>query len=84
MHTVSYSAFRSGLATFLDKVNEDHQPILITRQGGNPAVLLSLEDFHSYEETFYLMASKENAKRLNRAIEQIESKKAQKHDLFEE
>lgn len=84
MQTVSYSAFRGSLASFLDKVNNDHQPILITRQGESPAVLMSLEDFHSYEETFYLMASKENAKRLNRSVEQIQMGKAKKHKLIEE
>lgn len=49
MDTISYSAFRSHLASTLDKVNEDHVPILITRQNGKPAVVMSLEDFKSYE-----------------------------------
>jgi antitoxin YefM len=84
MNNVSYSSFRNSLATFLDKVNEDHQPILITRQNGSPAVLMSLEDFHSYEETFYLMASRKNAKRLNRSIHQIESGMSQQHGLLED
>ena len=84
MYAVSYSSFRTSLANFLDKVNEDHQPILITRQKGSPAVLLSLEDFKSYEETFYLMANRENAKRLERSIEHIQAGKAKKHDLLKE
>jgi antitoxin YefM len=41
---------------------------MITRQNGKPAVLISLEDFKSYEETAYLMASPKNAMRLNQAI----------------
>lgn len=47
METISYSAFRSQLARTLDKVNDDHQPILITRQKGKPAVVISLEDYHA-------------------------------------
>lgn len=73
METINYSAFRGHLAKTLDKVNENHNPILITRQNGKPAVVMSLEDFESYEETAYLMASPTNVKRLNRAIQQLES-----------
>ncbi len=47
----------------LDKVNEDHGSILIPRRNGKPAVIMSLEDFKSYEETAYLMSSSKNAGR---------------------
>jgi len=45
MNTMSYSAFRAILASALDAVNENHKPIIITRQQGKPAVVISLEDF---------------------------------------
>ncbi len=84
MDTISYSAFRSHLASTLDKVNDDHKPVLITRQNGKPAVLISLEDFQAYEETAYLMASPKNAERLNQAIAEVEAGKAVQHELIEE
>lgn len=84
MDAISYSAFRSNLAKTLDKVNEDHVPVLVTRQNGKPAVVISLEDFKSYEETAYLMASPKNAERLNQAITEIESGKTVRHGLIEE
>ena len=84
MQTISYSAFRAQLAGTLDKVNEDHVPITITRQNGKPAVVMSLEDFNSYEETAYLMASPKNSERLNLAIAEIESGNAIQHKLIEE
>lgn len=71
MDTMSYSAFRNKLAGTLDKVNDDHKPVLITRQNGQPAVVMSLEDFQAYEETAYLMASPKNAERLNQAIAEV-------------
>lgn len=83
MDTMSYSAFRSQLAAVLDKVNEDHKPMLITRQGGSPAVVISLEDFQAYEETAYLMASPKNAQRLNQAIAEVEAGKTQQHELVD-
>ena len=84
MNTISYSNFRSHLAETLDKVNEDHVPIIITRQNGKPAVIISLEDFKSYEETAYLMASPKNATRLNQAIAEIEAGKSVQRPLFDE
>ncbi|MSP42735.1 MAG: type II toxin-antitoxin system prevent-host-death family antitoxin [Alphaproteobacteria bacterium] len=84
MDTISYSAFRSHLASTLDKVNEDHVPVLITRQNGKPAVVMSLEDFKSYEETAYLMASPKNAERLNQAIAEAQAGNITQHDLIEE
>ena len=84
MDTMSYSSFRSHLASTLDKVNDDHKPVLITRQNGKPAIVMSLEDFKAYEETAYLMASPKNAARLNQAISEVEEGKTIQHELLEE
>lgn len=81
MDAMSYTAFRTNLAKTLDKVNDDHTPVLITRQNGKPAVLISLDDFHAYEETAYLMASPKNAQRLNDAIAEIEAGRFMQHKL---
>lgn len=82
MESISYSSFRSQLAKMLNKVNEDHAPLLVTRQKGAPAVLMSLEDFRSLEETAYLMASPKNAERLNRAIAEAEAGHAQPREML--
>ena len=84
METINYSIFRSRLASILDKVNEDHQPVLITRQNGKPAIVISLEDFQAYEETAYLMASPRNARRLSRAIAEVESGRHLRREIIEE
>ena len=83
METMSYSIFRTQLAKTLDKVNDDHVPVLITRQNGKPAVVISLEDFHAYEETAYLIASPQNAARLNDAIAEIEAGNFAARDLVD-
>lgn len=84
MDTMSYSSFRSQLAGTIDQVNDNHKPVLITRQNGKPAVLMSLEDFHAYEETAYLMASPNNTQRLNEAIAEVELGRARPGALLEE
>ena len=84
MDVMSYTAFRRSLAAVLDAVNEDHKPVLITRQNGLPAVVISLEDFQAYEETAYLMASPKNAQRLSQAISEVETGNLLEHGLLEE
>ena len=70
----SYSEFRRNLAAAIDRVNADREPLIITRDRGKPmAVLMSLEDFASYEETRNLMRSAKNAERLMEAIGEFDS-----------
>lgn len=72
MKVVTYSHLRQNLAKILDEAADDHEPVIVTRTNGKTAVLLSLEDFGSYEETRYLNASPVNAKRLDEAMAQAE------------
>lgn len=83
MDTISYSRLRKQLARTLNQVNEDHAPVLVTRQKGDPAVLMSLEDYQSYEETAYLMASANNAERLHRSIADAEAGNTRTRALLE-
>ena len=71
MQAVTYSEARANFAAMLDKVNDYHAPVLITRQQGKPAVLMSLEDFSDWEETAYLLRSPANARRLKGAIDRL-------------
>ncbi len=73
MNTISYTSARSNLAKTMDKVCEDHSPIIITRGNAKPVVMMSLEDFEAIEETNYLMRSPKNAARLLDSIDEIES-----------
>ena len=84
MKTSSYSQFRRNLASMIDTVVDDHEPVIITRDRGKPAaVLMSLEDFASYEETRYLLQSPANAARLVEAIEALDEGKGTERSLNE-
>lgn len=84
MDAISYTAFRSRLASNLDKVNDDQTPLLVTRQNGKPAVVMSLEEYHSLEETAYLLGSPANVLRLTESIRQIDLSNTFEHALLEE
>lgn len=72
MATVSYTSARSHLAKTMQKVCEDHTPIIITRAKAEPVVMMSLSDYEAMQETNYLMKSPANAARLAEAIDEIE------------
>lgn len=84
MKIVTYSDLRKNLEHVLDRVIDDHSPVLVTRQNKQPAVLISLDDFNGFEETTHLLKSAMNAKRLRDSIAQIETDKTIKHELIEE
>lgn len=71
MNKLNEDELAANLEDVLDKVT-NHTPVIIKRENGKSAVLISLEDFHTYQETLHLMASSENASRLNDAITEVE------------
>lgn len=73
MDAISYSTARANLASTMDKVCNDHAPMIITRNGEQSVVMLSLEDYSALEETAYLLRSPANVKRLMASIAALES-----------
>jgi len=63
------------LKKLVKEVNKDKVPIIITSDTGESAVLISMEDFESLQETIYLLSSKANAKWLNESIEEYQKGK---------
>jgi len=83
MTAISYTSARSQLAKTMEKVCEDHDPVIITRQNADSVVMLSLEDYEALCETNYLLQSPKNARRLIGAIEQLNTGKGKKRELSE-
>jgi len=84
MNAMSATELRKNLAATLDRVTTDHDFTIITREGGKPAaVLMSLEDFASWQETEYLLRSPANRKALLESIAELEAGGGQARDLIE-
>ena len=75
MTAISYTAARENLAATMDKVCDDHAPIVITRNREQAVVMMSLADYEALEETAYLLKSPRNAKRIMSAIAQLDAGK---------
>lgn len=83
MDAITYTQARQNFTGTMKKVCDDHAPLIITRKSEPPVVMMSLEDYNSWEETIYLMRSSENATRLSKAISDINAnRKVEAHDLL--
>lgn len=65
--TINASEARSRLFPLIRQVNDDRAPVRITSRSGD-VVLMSAEDFDSWQETIYLLRSPANARRLMEAV----------------
>ena len=57
----------------MDQVNDDHEPVIVTRAGRKPVVMISLEDWASMDETTYLLATPANRKALRESIAELDA-----------
>jgi antitoxin YefM len=67
----------------MERVCDDHAPVIITRKNQRSVVLLSLEDYQALEETAYLLRSPKNARRLLESITELESGGGAERELVE-
>lgn len=81
MDAITYTSVRANLATTMDRVCNNHEPIIVTRNGRQSVVLLSLQDFQALEETAHLLRSPKNARRLIAAIDQLERGEGTEREL---
>jgi len=73
MRHASLSEFRANIASHLDKLEQDRDHLLITRQGHEPVVVLPLSEWEGMEATLHLLSTKANRDMLARSIAQAEA-----------
>ncbi len=83
MNACTFASVQENLEHAMNKVCDDHLPLIVTRQNERPVVLMSLEDYHALEETAYLLRSPNNARRLLESIAELESGKGTVRELVE-
>ena len=83
MATITYSEVRSKLAETMEKVCDDHAPIIITRKNSRSVVMISLDDYEAIEETAHLLRSPKNARRLLESLAELGAGGGKKRELIE-
>ena len=54
------SDIRKNLKTYMDKVVDDNEPLIIVRQNGRDVVMLSKEEYDNIVENIHVLGSKAN------------------------
>ena len=83
MRSVSYTELRQNLKKHLDNVCETRAPLVVTRQNGEPVVVISLAEYEALEETLHLLRDPANAERLLRSIREAEGGQLVEYDIGE-
>jgi antitoxin YefM len=65
---VSFTDLRKRLAHFMDRTVDDRAPLLVTRQGHEPVVMMAQSEYDGLIETLHLRSSPANAQLLDEAI----------------
>ena len=83
MKSKTYTEAREKLSDIIEKVCEDHDPMIITKRRDKAVVVISLEDYESMEETAYLLRSPRNTRRLLESIKELEEGRGIERKLIE-
>ena len=84
MRVINFSEARNKLKKILDQVIDDADYTVITRRDAEDAVVMSLDTFNSYLETFHLLKSPANAEHLAKSITQYKNGETTEREIINE
>lgn len=79
----SYQA-ANNLPQLIDNVIENIEPTIVCNDNGKKAVLMGLDEFNAWQETFYLLSNPANAAHLQKSIAELEQGRVFEKQLIEE
>jgi antitoxin YefM len=83
MNATTVTEAKNNLEQLIEQVTADAEPTIICGDQGRKAVLLSLEEFNSWQETIYLLTNPANAAHLRRSIAEAKAGKTVERELLE-
>ncbi len=83
MQVVNYSDFRKNLKENLDDACDNNEVIVVSRAHNKNVVVISLDEYNSWQETNHLLSSDANARRLQAALNNLAKGQSETHDLIE-
>ena len=83
MLAVNYTNLRDNMKTYMDRVTDDYETMIVTRKDNKNVVMLSEETYNNLMEKVYVMGNKANYDWLMESKAQLERGQFAKHDLIE-
>ena len=83
LRAINYTNLRDNMKTYMDKVTDDYETMIITRKDNKNIVMLSEESYNNLIENNYVMGNKANYDWLMESKAQLENGKTSMHKLLE-
>jgi antitoxin YefM len=84
MNAVNYSDLRRNLKSYMDRVYEEREPLIVTRRNNENVVVMSIDQYNSLVETSYLLGTEANARHLLESLRDARAGHAEERELVEE
>jgi antitoxin YefM len=79
----SYTELRQNLASYLDRVVDDREVVVVKRRGARDVAIIAADELAGLEETAYLLRSPANARRLLESLRELDRGKGAKTSVDE-
>ncbi len=76
MLAVNYTNLRENMKSYMDKVTDDYETMIITRKDNKNVVMISEETYNNMLENMYVMGNKSNYDWLMKSKAQLEKPRA--------
>lgn len=83
MLAVNYTTLRENMKTYMDKITDDYETMIITRKDNKNVVMLSEESYNNMMENIYVMGNKSNYDWLMESKDQLEKGMVSAQELSE-
>ena len=83
MLAVNYTNLRDNMKTYMDRVTDDYETMIVTRKDNKNVVMLSEETYNNLMDNVYVMGNKANYDWLMESKAQLEKGKSSVHNLAE-
>ncbi|WMC94408.1 type II toxin-antitoxin system Phd/YefM family antitoxin [Kineothrix sp. MB12-C1] len=78
-----YTNLRDNMKSYMDKVTDDYETMIVTRKNNKNVVMLSEESYNNLMENIYVMGNKTNYDWLMESKSQLENGTISTHKLVE-
>ena len=83
MLAVNYTNLRENMKTYMDKVTDDYETMIVTRKDNRNVVMISEESYNNLMENVYVMGNKANYDWLLESKKQLENGNFKQYKLIE-
>ena len=83
MLAVNYSTLRDNMKSYMDRVTDDYETMVVTRKDNRNIVMMSEESYNNLMENLHVLGNRANYNWLMETKRQLENGIAAVHELVE-